>query len=98
MSEIREVTALKALPVGTIVADDSDTCWEKLPNGRWQLEDEDFRGEGSESLMEVFGPFNVVWRQDVPAPHDSADCGTCDDHADTQRDADKAEQQQDGAL
>lgn len=30
--------------------------------------------------------------------HDPADCGTCDDHADTQRDADRAEQQLDGAL
>jgi hypothetical protein len=35
---------------------------------------------------------------DAPAPHDPADCGTCDDHADTQRDQDRAEQQLDGAL
>lgn len=83
MSEIRNVTALKVLPVGTIIADDSDTCWEKLPNGRWQLEDEDFRGESSESLMEVFGPFEEVWRAADPAA----------EHADAARDQDKAEQQ-----
>lgn len=100
MKLIRNATVLKALPVGAIVADDADTCWEKLPNGRWQLEDEDFRGEGSESLMEVFGPFEVVWCEGDPAvaPHDSAVCGSCDDHADATVQADRDETALDGAL
>lgn len=97
MKLIRNATVLKALPVGAIVADAADTCWEKLPNGRWQLEDEDLRGEGSESLMEVFGPFEVAW-EPASAEHDPAACGPCDDHADATAQADRDEHALDGAL
>lgn len=37
------------------------------------------------------------WDRERAAEHDPRNCGTCDDHADTQRDADRAEQQLDGA-
>lgn len=91
MSTIKTVAELDAMPAGAQVFDGDGDAWRKLPNGQWLLRDR--YGILADFLLADMGPLTTD-----AAPHDSADCAPCDDHADALVQADRDEQAIGGAL
>jgi len=98
VKQIKTAAQLEALPTRSVVVDADDDAWQlrevRLPDGTpstfWYCTTDGVQSDAWGVFVD-YSPLLLVWTPPsaAPAPHDPADCATCDDHADATTQADR---------